>query len=1649
MPQAHRSLSSSAHVCTRKQRSGGGGFASVSPRQYRQGLASLGYSGFEQLPRAPAQAVGQAQQQRRQDGDGRQQQQQRAEASYEELVARLCDLGCRLHHQALPQAGQCLAGNAAAGGAAGSGSGGAGSSAGGAARGSSLAAAAASSRGSKQAAMNAGNARRGAGSSGGGSAGRGSSTQAAAATSSASGSAGRGSRNKGTAARAAGSAAAAAAAVGLPPRAAELAAAADDLAAIGKMVAGDPSDSTPDIFTAAHQRGQLHGLVALLGWCLRLAVPSGPPFTPAGSCLGGAGGTGSTSGGGTADMVRLLQLLVRGGCFELTQAALARCCYALEPALPPAPPAAELAASPKQRQQPQRRARLGSSGWSLLWLWLSFTHDMIACAEWCVGAANTSLCLLRQFLELRDSLPDPALALKLLDCYSRTLLCAAAAVAGGSGGGAPPAPQQADALARAMRFYGSGMPNQTLRDLSSPELQPHLAACPALSYALAAHAVHTCAAADGGGTYGLRCGPVAAAMAAAVAPGEALRRGGVTSSRSGEVPAAGADSGGEEAGGAVGGVVLPLLGPGNKVLQPPEQLLQRRRRAGGGDCSGSGGSSGRGSSTAGPAVVAAAAALPVQAAVALDVTLAERAAEAWQAALARGWSHLLFYRHILDSNHLAPREQLRLCRTQPGCLRAAYARASWLAEGMQQSAEAAAAEPQQQPSKQLVTKPELDRWLAAARSCPLLHCGGAFEQPDSGSSDMSSSGGGGEGSSSTQIATRAGEDQQQTARQPQPRRRLELVGVSLAVLATTGVKLARQAWQDTSALWLPKTDAIALGGSSSSSSSSSCGGNGSSSNSSSSSSSGGNGGVPYPPLSVQRDLLSWWRVVLGWAALSDLDRGDNGSASESAAAYSIRTAWYSCLRLLDLDLCATGMRHVESDGDAAAAGWTYLPPLRLRPSPDVAAALAAGYLPVYGRVMRRAADRKNLRLVATRSYDESLFGGAAAAWAQLLVFGQLQQAQAFVADVAELARRRIEMLRAAVATAAAAGQQQKQGEKQTERQPQHKSPVAAGASAPTAPAAAAACAAAVPPLSVSAALELAWESLSLCRHAIDCCSAGGITMSLLSSSLLVAAAAPGSSSSGSSGSSTSAQAASPLAGLQLGDEAAVAARTVAAARAVASQLLPVMSDTMRAVALAVGDGRHSTGAAAAPLLSHCEAMGFANSAVAMLRWVPLLVRAAALAPDGEVSNGAARARPDDADGDARDQQQQRDGAERDLLSSAQCVWRRRDYWERLLWRGIDLPALLRSLCGMMRAAADEGHNTAAAAPAAAVAPAAGAGGKTGVSQPAAAGSSSGAGRSQAARTLDDAILPELVAVMTSVLQLAPLRLLHVPGAPQPSQPSQPQPVAAAAAATGQQRRLGRIAEAAPGSFATAASAAAPAAAAVAEGAAGADAVSTGGEPNCSTDASCGAADGPVDLVHAVPPAAATAPAVMPLAPLVVVGGEATVAAPAPALTSQSTSSGADTGNSGGSSSGCSSRGSSSSIATASTPAAPAAAPAAPAVAAAGAAAGYSRIDVPRVCEHMRAWGCCGDGPPLATHLAGVLEGAAAGDWEAVRAGSRWLRFGAAVTHAPGDVAARLWRQQRQVLEHGVGYGVPLEASVMDGALDAAASLLLGLPLRAA
>ncbi|KAG2426790.1 hypothetical protein HXX76_012845 [Chlamydomonas incerta] len=1572
-------------------------------------------------------------------GAQQQQQQQRAEASYEELVARLCDLGCRLHHQALPQAGQCLAGNAAAGGgAAGSGSGGAGSSCGGAARGSSIAAAAASSSGSKQAAVNAGSAGMGAG--GGSSAGRG--------TSSASGQSGRGSRNKGTAARATGSAAAPAAAGGLPPRAAELAAAAVDLAAIGKMVTGDPSGSTPDIFTAAHQRGQLHGLVALLGWCLRLAVPSEPPFAPVGGCPGaGAGGRGSTSGGGTgagsgacptpppppaalwtlgtdnddlraaasralrwlsgalhacgsrgrfhqpmgglaaADMVRLLQLLVRGGCFELTQAALARCCYALEPALPPPPPAAAEPAS--LPQQPLRRARLGSSGWSLLWLWLSFTHDMIACAEWCLSAAAMDASFgRRQVPALRDSLPDPALALKLLDCYSRTLLCAAAAVAGGggSGGGAPPAPQQADALARAMRFYANMLPDLRLLELAPAALEPHQAACPALSYALAAHAVHTCAAVDGGGTYGLRCGQVASAVAAAVAPGGALGRGGDTISRLGEVPAAGADSGGEEAGGAMRGVVLPLLGPGDKVLQPPEQLLQRRRRAGGGDCRGSGGSSGGGSSIAGPAVAAAAAAaLPLQAAVTLDVTLAERAAEAWQTALAIAWLELLLSFDDLDSNHSPRREQLRLYRTQPGCLRAAYGRASWLAEGMQKSAEAAATGLQHPQSEQLITKTELDRWLAAARSCPLLHCGGAFEvgmrlaaaaagcmadlpttapvhrqglrgvqelavaavagrraDAAAGSSGIvrsMSSGCGGEGGSATRATAGAGEDQQQTARQPQPRRRLELVGVSLAALVTTGLKLARQAWQDTSALWLPKPDAIALDGSSSSS-----GGNGSCSDSSSSSgSSGGSGGVSYPPLSVQRDLLAWWRVALGWVALSDLDQGGNGSASEGEAAYSVRTAWRGCLRLLGLDLCASGMRHAEPAG-RAAAGWTYLPPLRLRPCPDVAAALVAGYLPVYGRVMRRAADRLNLVLVGTRRVG---VGGSPAAWAQLLVFGPQQQAQAFVADVAVLARRRIEMLRAAVAAAAAAAEQtQQQGKAQTEREQQQTRSAATATPAPVpapvpavAAAAAKTCAATVPPLSVSVARELAWESLSLCTHASDWCSAGGLATSFLSTSLLVAFAPPGGSSSSSRSGSTSAQAASPLVGLQLTDEAAVAARTVAAARAVASQLLPAMADTMRAVALAVENGRHSAGPAVAPLLSRSEAMGFTDAHAAMLRWVPLLLRAAALAPVGEVANGAARARPDE-DEDARDQQQQRDGAERELPSLPQCVWRRRDYWERLLWRDIDLPALLSSLCGMMRAADDEGRDTAAAPALAAAATAgmSGQGGSTGVSQPAAA--SSGAGRSQTARTLNGAILPELVVVMTSLLQLAPLRLLHVPAEPHPPKPLQPvaarAAAAAAAAAAGQQGRRGRTAEAASGSFATAASPAA-----CADGAAAADTVSTG------------------------------APAV-----------------------------------------------------------------------------GCSRIDVPRVSEHLRAWGCCGDGPPLATHLAGVLERAAAGDWEAVRAGSRWLLFGAAVTHAPGDVAARLWRQQRQVLEHGVGYGVPLEASVMDGALGAAAALLRGQTARA-
>ena len=982
-----------------------------------------------------------------------------AEPSYEERVARVCALGGRVHQAFLLQQQQQLTSASGSNGNADSSGGGSGGSSSSSHAGAAAATAAATARGS--------------GGKGGGSSRRAASGGGARAAAAAGGGGG-----------------------GAPmplPRAAELAAAADDLAVIREVVSSDPSHTTPDIFTEARLCGQLQGLMALLGWCLRLAVPAQPPFVTLGgggssnsstttggtasgsaaagaaathggrgssSISGGAAAVGSNSGSSSsgrgstgvaaassgvavptsaqtataalgtdnddlraaafrtmgllsgalfdcgrhgwldsswrrrvssngdggdrqptaADRAQLAMLLVRCGCFDVMCAALTRCCRALEPALPPPPPTPPPAAAQQQQQQQhqaqqrqrqglppavtqppppqppppqplplpatmqQRRVRLGNAGWAMVWPWLDFAHDLLNCADGCVASRND---LLND--ALRSSLPTPSLRLKLLDCYSRTLLAASAAVAGaggggsGGGGGGGGSAQQAGALARALGYYAQRMTGRTL-------VLPYVAACPALSYALAAHAVHTCAAVDGGDTYGLRCGPVAAAVARAVAPPGGTRSGTSSAGLAARIHAAAdAGSGGgssgpgpddddddQERGGAgtCCGVVLPLQGPGNRLLQPPDQCQQQqlKRRHGGGGGGGSGG--GSNSSTRSSVVPAAiGVARPAQAAVNINAALAHRAAEVWRDALSDGWQWLLEHPPPVG-RRLSPQEQLQLCRTQPGCLRAAYARALGLAEGQPQQLQdqlssVAAGERGSShgaPCSAAAAAEELSRRLAAARSCPLLHCGGAFEvgmrlaaaaagcmahapataeehaqqllgvqqlalaavvgrrstaatAPSAAPGATTAPGvpaaaaasAGGEGGSQAQADTEEG---RQRGLPPPQSWRLELAGVACIEFATAGLKLARAAWLDTSAVWMPR-GAFAGQDSGGSSRSSTCSGGSSSSTGGNSTAGGGrgHGGVPYPPAPVQRDLLSWWRAALGWAGLLDMDWG--------------------------------------------------------------------------------------------------------------------------------------------------------------------------------------------------------------------------------------------------------------------------------------------------------------------------------------------------------------------------------------------------------------------------------------------------------------------------------------------------------------------------------------------------------------------------------------------------------------------------------------------------------------------------------------------------------------------------------------------------------------------------------------------------------
>ncbi|PNW82166.1 hypothetical protein CHLRE_06g276759v5 [Chlamydomonas reinhardtii] len=1792
-----------------------------------------------------------------------QQQRQQAEASHEERVARVCALGCRVHQALLLQC-QPLRQRASRDNSHGDAVSGSSNSAG---------------RGSSQAATVAMNAR-----GSGNRAGSGSRKTAAVVAAVAAGGGG-----------------------GLPalqlPRAADLAAAAVDLVAIREVVLADPSRTTPDIFTEAHLCGRLQGLMALLGWCLRLAVPAQPPFiitasatssdggnsnggvvtthalpstpslspplppqqpaAPARSALGtdddalqaaahdvtrelcsalftygvhgvatlssdrgssGGSGSGGDAGGGGGpprlEKAHVVTLLARCRCIDVMCAALARCSQALEPALPlpPPPPALQLQLQRQEEQPPrptpvapQRRVRLGNSGWTVVWRWLDIAHDLLGCVDWCLNSYFERQAVV-------ESLSDPAFGLKLLDCYSRTLLGASVAVAGGGGSGgggatAPAALQQAGSLAQAMKNFTNRLSRHTrfLKNLApqSTELLHVVAACPALSYALAAHAVHTCAAIDGGGAYGLRCGPVAAAVARAVAPpwfggggGSGCGGGSGGGVGSGSGAAAAADAGRRAAdsdddselrgAGACSGALLPLLGPGSRMLQPPpglRQLLQQqRRRHGGGGSGSSGGGNSRGasgSSSAATAATASIAAPPEQAAVAIDVRLAQSAAEVWRDSLAAGWQWLLAHpQRVKDGDadmpysRLPPQEQLRLCQTQPSCLRAAYARASGPAEGQpqpqpqeqQQSAAATASgsgasggPPCSAMAAAAAAAEELSRRLAAARSCPLLHCGVAFEvgmrlaaaaagcmaqatatAPEHrqllwGAQELALAAVAGRRTATATAASAAatargecglqagfGAEEERWRGMPQlQRRRLELVGVSRTTLITTGLKLARAAWQDTSAVWLPRPDDIAVVNGSSTAGI--CGdGGGSSTDGAGSStgiSSGGHGGVPYPPAPVQRDLLSWWQAALGWAGLFDVDYGGaqegsgsggrgsgggsgdggdggvggggwatsprlSGPLAEGGASSEVSDAWFDCRGLLLLDTSGSTGMPADSSGIAGeAAARTVLPPLRLRPCPDVAAALVAGYLPVVGRLVRTSAFMDRFYPLEPLNYGFGTDAAKAAVWSQLLVFGPPAEARAFVQEVRDVARRRVELFRAAVTEAVGGAvarrhrrqkhQQGQQRAQQTGRQGQQ--PTGRGGSAAAMEGASRA--AGAPPFDVPSAASLLWESMDLCVHGSSWCATGSLAKALLTSGLLLAPSTHGSSRSGSSASSnatatgsstssststssgsssTSGPASSPLAGLQLGNEAAVAARVAAAARVVATQLLPAASTSLRAVAWGL-NASQAAGSDAVPSAVAGHLWNRVKSPAAVLRWVPLLLRTAAAAaaaasgaPVEDVtfaaaSPAAAAAAAAGAEGEEEwevreQQQQQRAGTD------GEGGWRRGECccWERLLWCDINLPALLGALCDLVGHARDNSRET-AAVPAAAAGPAAAAASaaasaKAGASQQAAIAAANSNEASERLRcrwvgavgSLNSFVLPEVVRAMIALLQLAPLRLLQPAPSrsllpPPEQQHVQQQQPAATVPAVGSAGQRGGAEGAAAGSAEGAATAAAAAAAA------------GGTVEKPDANLLCGVVDDDrtVRDINSSAPAAAVAPP--PAGPLHMMGDGSEVAAPAlnphtPLATAQWVGGGSSTRDA------CRSSSSGSSGAAASQPAPATAAPAA----ASAATPNYADtadavVDVRRICELLRVWGGGGDGPALSTHLAGVLESAAAGDWAAVRAKSRWLRFGGVVTHAPSDVAARLWRQQRQVMAHGAGHGVPVEVSVLDAALDAAAALLVG------
>eukprot|EP00198_Chlamydomonas_reinhardtii_P010267 XP_001699604.1 predicted protein [Chlamydomonas reinhardtii] len=116
-----------------------------------------------------------------------------------------------------------------------------------------------------------------------------------------------------------------------------------------------------------------------------------------------------------------------------------------------------------------------------------------------------------------------------------------------------------------------------------------------------------------------------------------------------------------------------------------------------------------------------------------------------------------------------------------------------------------------------------------------------------------------------------------------------------------------------------------------------------------------------------------------------------------------------------------------------------LPPLRLRPCPDVAAALAAGYLPVLGRLLRKSAVLDSICLMEPHTHSSQVETAAAtaAAWSQLLVFGPPEEARAFVAEAAGVIGVREDILREAVAEemqAAARQRRQAEQEQKTEQQ---------------------------------------------------------------------------------------------------------------------------------------------------------------------------------------------------------------------------------------------------------------------------------------------------------------------------------------------------------------------------------------------------------------------------------------------------------------------------------------------------------------------------------------------------------------------------------------------------------------------------------------